>query len=394
MSNRNFSFIGPGKLIFGEGTVKKLPSIIKSYAGPALLLTGASSFQKSEHYSFLVEELNEAGIEHYHESVKGEPEAPFIDDLKAKYAGKEIAVVLSIGGGSVIDSGKAISAMLTVEGSIEDYLEGIGTETHRGTKVPFIALPTTAGTGSEVTKNAVISKVGPGGYKKSLRHDNFVPDLALIDPALQLNCPFAVTVACAMDALTQLLEAYVSTKSSLLTDCLAKEGLFAITRAFSKMLKDESSLSDLEVRSDLAYAAYLSGITLANAGLGTVHGFASSVGGLYHIPHGALCGTLLAPSIKAAVQNLSRDIPDLVLLKKYADAGAILTGTLNRDTREGYDKLLEMLNSYSESFKMPRLSEYGVKKEDIAKIAEMTGNKNSPAPLTKGELEAILLERL
>lgn len=389
-----FRFSSPVSLIFGNGKFRELPSIIKNYGGPLLLLTGGSSFKKSEHFTLLTEELKELKIEYFHESIAGEPESTIIDGLTAKYRPLKIALVISIGGGSVLDGGKAISAMLTTEGSIEDYLEGVGTKKPTGTKRPFIAVPTTAGTGSEATKNAVISKVGKGGYKKSLRHDNFVPDLALIDPTLHLSCPFSISTACAMDALTQLIESYVSTKASAITDSLVEGALEAMARAFSKLKIDKNALTDIEVRADLAYASHISGITLANAGLGPVHGFASSLGGLYHIPHGALCGTLLAPVTRVIIERLRGAERPGHSLEKYAKAGAILSQKTIGDVKEGCDRLISLLEEYSKLFEMPPLSNYGVERESLAHIAELTGNKNSPITLTNSELEKVLLERI
>ena len=206
-----------------------------------------------------------------------------------------IDVVLSTGGGSVIDAGKAVSAMLRVEGSVAEYLEDVGTRKHPGTKVPFVAVPTTAGTGCEATRNAVLSRVGPDGFKKSLRHDNFLPDAAVVDPVLTLSCPPDITAACGLDALTQLLESFVSTKASVLTDVLALSGLEHIGNSLVPACTNSGQ--DIDMRANLSYAALMSGITLTSAGLGTVHGFASSIGGLFY------------RSSRRGVRSIARPVP-------------------------------------------------------------------------------------
>ena len=184
-----------------------------------------------------------------------------------------------------MDAGKSISAMLTKTESIKEYLEGIGTKKHDGKKMPFVAVPTTSGTGSEATKNAVISEIGGRGFKKSLRHDNFVPDSVVIDPRLMISCPQNVTAASGMDVFSQLIEGYLSTNSSPMTDALALSGLRYIKEG---LLKSYETGDDIDARGKVAYASYLSGVVLANAGLGTVHGFASPIGGYFDIPHGVV----------------------------------------------------------------------------------------------------------
>lgn len=324
-----------------------------------------------------------------------EPAPSDVDKAVAEFgagdAGK-ISAVLSSGGGSVIDAGKAISAMLAVGAPVSDYLEGVGSKQHPGKKLPFIAAPTTAGTGSEATCNAVLSNVGPGGFKKSLRHVNLVPDVAVIDPALSLSCPADLASACAMDALTQLLESFVSTKACVLTDAVAASGL--------EHLKDSlvpsctTRLDDAALRSNLSYAALMSGIALANAGLGTVHGFASSIGGMFRIPHGVVCGTLLAPCIRRTVEKLIAGGSPLRHIAKFAQAGGILCGRRGATPEETCGMLVEKLSEYAALLKMPRLSSYGVTASDIAAIVDRTDNKNNPAQLDKEDMRKILMERL
>ncbi len=220
-------------------------------------------------------------------------------------------------------AGKAVSAMIPVEGSITDYLEGVGDREHPGTKIPFIAMPTTSGTGSEMTKNAVISEVGEHGFKKSLRHNNFIPEMAIIDPEMMLSCPAGLTAASGMDAFTQLLESYVSRQANPMTDALALQGLKQIKNYLLRAYLEGDN--NLEARSGMALAAMFSGITLAHAGLGLVHGFASPLGAYFDIPHGVVCGTLMAPVFAYTIENLI-DQPDhpaihklVIVSKVFAD---------------------------------------------------------------------------
>ena len=235
-------------------------------AGSVLVVTGAKSFRSSGRRQSLLNRLRTNSISFFECSLSGEPTVDRIDDLVDAFRGKGVGMVVAIGGGSVIDGGKAVSAMLPVQGSVMDFLEGVGTGTHSGEKVPFVAVPTTAGTGSEATKNAVIRGNGHPLFKKSLRHDNFVPDAAVIDPELMLSCPSDITAACGMDAFTQLLESYVSTKAAPMTDSLAFSGLRYLKEALVPVSTTEGA--DIHCRAAMAYGALISGITLANAGLG------------------------------------------------------------------------------------------------------------------------------
>jgi alcohol dehydrogenase class IV len=282
--------------------------------------------------------------------------------------------------------------MLPLDKPVSDYLEGIGKKQHPGTKLPFVAVPTTAGTGTEATCNAVLSKVGPKGFKRSLRHPNLMPDMAVVDPTLSLSCPKDLAAACGMDALTQLLESFVSTKASALTDALAASGL--------ERLKDNlvpsctTKLKDGEVRSNLSYAALLSGITLANAGLGVVHGFASSIGGMFRIPHGVVCGTLLAPCMRRTVEKLINEGGSLHHVVKFAQAGEILCDRRADTAEETCEMLVEKLSEFARLLEMPTLAAFGISESDITAIIDQTDNKNNPVKLDKDDLRKILMERI
>jgi alcohol dehydrogenase class IV len=311
--------------------------------------------------------------------------------------------VVAVGGGSVLDTGKAVAAMCLHSGSVEEYLEGVGEKKPEGRRLPLIAVPTTAGTGSEATKNAVISRVGENGYKKSLRHDAFVPDMAVIDPRAGLSVPPQVTAAAGMDAVTQLLEAYVSTDANPFTDAVAVDGLHRAGYALPGAVRDGGNL---DAKAEMAYAAYLSGVALANAGLGLVHGYASSLGALHPVPHGVVCAILVGPVTRAVADALSsgNDEASLLALEKYAHAASVLegapspyTGTNRRAVAEpeadGEERreqlrgqalrLASILEGWREEFSLPSLADYGFSEEELRASGASAGLKKTPATLSE-----------
>jgi len=304
--------------------------------------------------------------------------------------------VISIGGGSVIDAGKAISAMIPKNDEIMNYLEGVGNKNHDGEKIPFIAIPTTSGTGSEATKNAVISEIGPNGFKKSLRHDNLVPDVAIIDPDLIISCPPSITAACGLDAFTQLLEAYTSSKSSPMTDALAYSGIKHMKNNIIPVYSNEAS--DLNVRAEMAYGSLLSGITLANAGLGIIHGLASPIGGYFEIPHGVICGTLLSEATKMNIKKLNEQgLDGKEGLRKYAQIGALIAeepSFKDKKINNYCSILISTLEKWTKQLKLDRLGKYGIKIEDVDKIIAKTGIKNNPVVLNNDEIKTIVINRI
>ena len=389
---KNFNFSNTPKLYFGEGTFDKIKDIILSYGDRVLLITGGSSFEKSIYNRNLLSDLEKNNIKYYKENVKNEPSPKIVDEISKKYRKDNISVVLAVGGGSVMDTGKAVSAMLTKLDSVKEYLEGIGEKQHDGNKIPFIAVPTTSGTGSEATKNAVISEVGSNGFKKSLRHDNFVPNCAVIDPRLTASCPKSVTAASGMDAFSQLIEAYLSCDASPMTDSLALSGLENIKDG---LIESYENGENLDARGKVAYASYLSGVVLANAGLGTVHGFASPIGGYFDIPHGVVCGTLIGELIRINIKKLSTDPKkNTVYLEKYAEVGRIFSGKKTLKREAACEALVDEVKRLTEVMKIPKLGRYGITEQDLDKIIEKTGNKNNPVELTKEELKEMLINRL
>jgi len=390
----SFTFSQIPVIHFGAGKFKILAEIIGEFGERALIVTGGQSFQSSGKKDIFDRALTEKSITSFLLHVQEEPSPELIDSAAACFKRENIDVVCSIGGGSVIDAGKAVSAMILKDDSVSDYLEGIGTgKVHDGVKIPFIAVPTTAGTGSEATKNAVLSNIGPDGFKKSLRHHNFVPDVAVIDPELMLSCPPDITASTGLDAFTQLLESFVSSKATPLTNALAYSGIS--TAADNLILASTTGSQSIDVRAGMAYASFLSGITLANAGLGAVHGLASAIGGLFDIPHGVICGTLVSAVTKVTIEKLRkcRDTYDNVLMK-YARAGALLTGQDCDESQEYCDLLVDKLEEWTEVLRMPSLNEFGVNKLDFDAILDRTDNKNNPVPLDRNEIRQILMMRL
>ena len=389
----NFNFSANPHLYFGPGQSARLPELISNFGRNVLIITGARSFVRSAQWESLTNELKKNRILFHQAVIDGEPTPAMVDGITQKFRNDRIDVVAAIGGGSVLDGGKAVSAMLPMKKPVIDYLEGVGTLPYDGNKLPFIAVPTTAGTGSEATKNAVISQTGKNGFKKSLRHERLIPDIAVVDPELTLSCPASVTSACGMDALTQLIESLVSTQASAITDSLASGALTVLGESIIPAAT--TSPDDIDLRSRISYASYVSGLTLANAGLGLVHGLAGTLGGFFDIPHGVACGTLLAETTRQNVDALIRTDPDGIALRKYASAASLLDpsgtgGSAKHDVR----RLVSLLEHWSDALDMPRLGEYGITGEDVERITAAAGQKNNPAVLPAEKVRRIIENRL
>jgi len=376
---------------FGTGKLTLLPGLIKRYGTEIVLVADQGSFINSPYAAELLDSFRKLEIKYRHVVVHGEPSPELIDSTVDMYKNAAVNVVVSIGGGSVLDAGKAISAMLYKTESVKEFLEGVGPREHPGTKLPFIALPTTSGTGSEATKNAVISQIGKLGYKKSLRHDNFVPDIAIIDPQLTLSCPQNITASSGMDCFTQLTESYLSDKASEYTDALAWEGLKEIK---SSLMKCYLHGNDLQARTGMSFAALTSGICLANAGLGVVHGFASSIGGLYHIPHGIVCGTLMAAANRVTVRELRKNKNNPTALRKYATLGRLFLDAEGKSDDYYIDSFIQYLLKLTDELQLPKLRQFGIDRKDIGIICRITELKNNPVKLSLEALQEIVRERL
>ncbi|MCG6881169.1 MAG: iron-containing alcohol dehydrogenase [Deltaproteobacteria bacterium] len=380
------------ELVLGCGEISKLYEMVAPYIGSVLMITGGSAWKGMTFFHGFIEKLKSKSRLAGHLKIAHEPSPEDVDDAIRQYQQKGIGCVVSIGGGSVIDAGKAISAMLQSEGSIVDYLEGVGTRVPTGFKVPFIAVPTTAGTGSEATWNAVITQEGTNGFKKSLRHKNYVPDIALLDPQLTVSCPPEITAASGMDAFTQLVESYLSTRANPFTDAL---GLDAIGRIYRSIEKAVIESRNLEARFEMAYAAYISGINLANGGLGAVHGFAQPLGSLFGIPHGTVCGTLMGAVNRVTAKKLMDEgMSGSTTFHKYAKIGKLFAGSDAKSEFYYLNFCIDEFERLTSELQLPKLSVYGVTEKDFDAIIASTGLKYHPVKLDEKDLKEILKQRI
>ena len=391
-----FSLARLPRIEFGAGSIARVPALAASYGSRALLVSGARAVQATPHWDRLLDGLRKHGMEWDILRVASEPSPQLIDDAVANFREGRFDVVVGIGGGSVLDAAKAIAGLLRVGDSVMDYLEGVGPEKpYRGPATPFIAVPTTAGTGSEATKNAVLSKQGADGFKKSFRDEKLVPEYAVVDPDLLASCPPELIAANGMDALTQLLESYVSLKANAFTDALAISGLRAARDGLLAWY--EGTGDQTAARSRMAYAALLSGITLAQVGLGSVHGLASPMGAFFPIPHGVVCGTLVASATRINVEALLAREPDNPALEKYARLAEILCERRIREPAAAHRALIALLEDWTARLHLPRLTQYQVTAGDIPRIvAHSRGSsmKTNPIVLADIEIARVLEARL
>jgi alcohol dehydrogenase class IV len=396
MMIQRFSLARFPRIEFGAGTIERLPGIAAGFGERALLITGAASLQQSSRWEPLQQGLRQAGIRWEHTTVSGEPSPGLVDAVVKQFRDSQPDVVIAIGGGSVLDAGKAIAGLLRTGDSVMDHLEGVGPEKpYTGPAVPFIAAPTTAGTGSEATRNAVLSIQGEHGFKKSFRDERLVPEYAVVDPDLLSGCPPEQIAANGMDALTQLMESYVSTRANRITDALAVDGIRTARDSLLALYENPAAAS--VARAGMAYAALLSGITLAQTGLGSVHGLASPLGAFFPIPHGVVCGTLVAAATRVNIEAMMAREPENPALEKYARLTGLLCGTRFSDAQNVHAVLIDFLENWIRQLNIPRLGRFGVKAKDFARIvAHSRGSsmKTNPVVLTDGEIAAILQQRL
>lgn len=384
---RPFEFLSAGRIVFGSGAAKTLGERARKLGKRALWVTG----KNRERVATLEQQLRQAGLELETLSVAGEPRVE--DALAAVAAGKRIGaeLVIACGGGSVIDLGKAAAALLANPRDPYAFLEVIGrAEPLDAPALPLIALPTTAGTGAEVTKNAVLASTEQR-VKASLRHDSMLPALALVDPALTLSMSPALTAATGLDALTQCLEPFVSSQHNPLTDALALEGMRRGASALALAFRDGT---DLSAREEMALCSLFGGLALANAKLGAVHGFAAPIGGSFASPHGAVCARLLPLVMVANVAALRARDPDSSSLQRYQRVASVLTGRSSATIEDGIAFVTEL----AQELAVPGLAAYGMTAADIPSIAEKAAQassmKGNPITLSPEELSEILARAL
>ena len=377
-----FEFATASRIIFGQGTVKEVAPMASKMGNCALLVTG----RNVERAEPLSGSLKNTGMKIVTFSVSHEP------TIELTIEGVELArqnasdIVIGMGGGSVIDTAKAIAALLTNRGDITDYLEVIG----RGKPLscpsaPCIAIPTTAGTGAEVTKNAVLTSQ-EHKVKVSLRSPTMLPDLAIVDPELTYSMPPSLTASTGLDALTQVLEPFVSVKSNPLTDTICIEGLKRAARSLHRAFKDGS---DTRAREDMAIVSLFGGLTLANSKLGAVHGIAGPMGGMFPVPHGVICARLLPFVVEVNVRALQRHNSQQYLLR-YDQVAQVLTGKSNAKAEEGISRIHDLCDSLD----IPGLSDFGITEDHfpdlITSSKKASSMKGNPVNLTDEELTEIL----
>ncbi len=390
-----FSIARFPRIEFGAGTIKKLPTLATCYGNTLLLVTGAGSLDQSGVWPAIEQGLDKAGLHWHRVTVNGEPSPQMVDEAVALHRENAIDLVVGIGGGSVLDAAKAISGLLRSGDPVMDYLEGVGPEKiYQGPAVPFIAVPTTAGTGSEATKNAVLSVHGKDGFKKSFRDEQLVPEYALIDPDLLASCPPALIAADGMDALTQLLESWVSIRANAMTDALAWSGLEAARDSLLSWY--EANGDQAQARAGMAYAALMSGITLAQTGLGSVHGLASPLGAFFPIPHGVACGTLVCAATRINIDAMLVREPENPAMEKYAKVAELLCQRTFATQEQAWEELLGLLDDWTQRLQLPLLDDYGITAADFDHIvahARGSSMKTNPIVLSDAEIAAVLEQR-
>lgn len=364
MSSSTFQFAPMPHISFGWGIRHTLISHLqKQYSGRIVIITGSFLKQPGEFGQIVRDALIETAQHVEHFVVSGEPSPELVDDIVSQCQ-IDTQLVIGIGGGSVLDAAKTIAGLIPSQTSVMEYLEGVGMgKAFNVTTCPFIAVPTTAGTGSETTKNAVLSSIGQ--FKKSFRDSKLLAKEAWLDPQLLKTCPAEVLFATGMDAFTQLLESYTTPKSNPITDALAWQGMTLFKGAFEN-IKSLDESKQQQGYSNLMLAASLSGTTLANAGLGAVHGLAGPIGAFFNAPHGIICAKLLAPITSANITVLLKTDPNSLILNKYRQVGKLFNPDLtNEHTLNG---LLKTLKDYALRYTPQGLSKYGLSMDNIQAV--------------------------
>lgn len=377
----SFEFATANRIVFGAGRLNELNRLLEQDAKRILFVCGRSS----DAIPRIRDILSSLSIPFSEFQIHGEPTVEVVRD--GMNAARDCDLVIGLGSGSVLDTGKAIAALVTNPGDMFDYLEVVGRgQSLVNASLPYIAIPTTAGTGAEVTRNAVLESTTHGA-KISLRSPLMLPRIALIDPELTYTLPPEITATSGLDALAQLIEPFVSIKANPVTDAICREGVRHAARSLWRAYENGT---DREAREGMSLASLFGGLALANAALGAVHGFAGPLGGMLHAPHGALCARFLPLVMEANIKALEARQPDHPALARYEEIAKILTGDKNAIAIDGSKWADELVNK----LKIPRLSVYGMRPEDFPEAVRKTQQANSfrgnPVLLDKSELTAIL----
>ena len=378
----SFEFATAARLLFGEGRLREVGAIAAELGSHALLVESGSGRAEP-----VVAVLHEHGVATTRLHVRGEPTTTVVEQ-GAEHARRDgCDLVVAIGGGSVIDAGKAVAALITNREPLVEYLEVVGNARPLAERsVPTIAIPTTAGTGAEVTRNAVLM-VEERRVKVSLRNASMLPAVAIVDPELTYSLPPDVTASTGLDALTQCLEPFVSPKGNPITDAVAREGLRRAAAALARAVRHGG---DVEARRDMAVASLCGGLALANAKLGAVHGFAAPLGGMYPVPHGVACARLLAPVAEINVRALRERGAGTAALARYDEVARLLTGRAEARAEDG----VAWLRALVEELGVPRLAAYGIRREDVGAVVAQARRASSmqgnPVVLTDDELHEAL----
>lgn len=378
-----FEFATANQIIFGPGTAKQIGNLATGLGRRAMVVTGKTSTRAD----FIDQKLDECAIKSTRFAVGKEPSVPMIVSgvETARSAGCDL--VIAIGGGSVIDSGKAIAAMLSNRGDLNDYLEVIGKgRSIENAPAPFVALPTTAGTGAEVTRNSVLMSP-EHNVKVSMRSPLMLPRMAIVDPELTYSMPPSVTAFTGLDAFTQLLEAFTTKNTNPMTDGICREGLKRSAGALERAFR---SGDDIQARADMCLASLFGGLALANAKLGAVHGIAGPLGGMFTSPHGAVCGRLLPYVMATNVSALQKRLPESPALARYDELARIVLDDHRALAADG----IKWVQKLCDQLAMPSLSAYDITEKDIPDIISKSQSASSmrgnPIELTESELQDIL----
>jgi alcohol dehydrogenase class IV len=384
VSGPTFEFATATRIVFGPGRAQELPALVAGWGERVVVLTGS----RPDRHRALIDALPmDAAIV----TVSGEPTVGVAREAVAAAREHGAQAVVSLGGGSVIDLGKTVAMLLGNGGDPLDYLEVIGRGQPIGRpSVPFAAVPTTAGTGAEVTMNAVLASP-EHGRKASVRARSMLPALAVVDPLLTVDCPPAVTAASGLDALTQCLEPLVSRNATPITDALAAQGLRHAAAGLRAAYADGT---DVAARTEMALCSLLGGLSLANAKLGAVHGFAGVIGGLVPVAHGAICAALLAPVTEANVRALRERAADHPALAAYRQAAELLTGRSDATVEDG----VEWIAATVRQLGITGLAAGGLDPALVDEVVDKTGSssstKGNPIDLTPAELQQALVAAL